>query len=985
MTAMAAATSLSEVSVEENATGRLREIVEEVSHFLPQQAPLHAFVHHNPLHAFEHLPFEIAVVEAAQLLGTEPFQQECAFSRHLESGRIQQRDLEAVIDASETRIADENLGGLSQREFTIGRLGNLFELPRGAALDWILSESHALSRFDSRVSDGRRMDLLEHARTRYGDGAVTDLESRLCRDLWIAMVGASSAGTCRKKTARRRDRIVDTVGVDPDDWVHPVLIRFCAAFLDQGIAYWQMPDRSGGLLKAFRAIYGIGAGPPDRWMRGLPAECRRQEREQWDAERTVVWALESLDVEPSDWAEFVRDTLFSLRGWAGMVRHFEEHPDQAPVESRACCLLEYLAIQLTLDSFAVRYALTIDPDTDPQSRTESALGHGGDLAYEAYLLAQLLPTDVTLLTDSDAAASWMNAVRLLDDIERRKLLHLAYERRHRKIVLDGILAHDQLTRQQPAEPEFQAVFCIDEREESFRRHLEEVHPASETFGYVGSFGVSMVYQGLDDVRGRPLCPVTITPTHFVSERAIESDAESTYRTARLRRGRLRHAAGIGTKSLVRGGFLAGAGGVLTVGPLVARCLAPRLAERWSHRADHGHHSAPKTRLAVERFDAEAALPGVLAEGFTIGEMTSIVEALLRTTGLADKCRPLVLLIGHGSSSLNNPHEAAHDCGATGGGRGGPNARAFAAMANHPSVRERLLEGGLRIADDTYFVGAYHNTCNDEVTYYDEDLLPQRARAQLRRAQRAFESARRLDAHERARRFDSAPLKLGVSRALRHAEERAVDLAQPRPEYGHATNAVCIVGRRERTRGLFLDRRAFLVSYDPTSDEQGGLLADLLLSVGPVGAGINLEYYFSFVDPVGYGCGTKLPHNITGLFGVMDGHASDLRTGLPWQMVEIHEPVRLLLIVETEVETLAKILKTHPALDHLVRNRWIQLVAWSPASPEMHVFCDGVFQPYVPEQSEIPIFRRSADFYSGHRAHLGCAHITSAFGAMNDEQ
>ena len=36
---------------------------------------------------------------------------------------------------------------------------------------------------------------------------------------------------------------------------------------------------------------------------------------------------------------------------------------------------------------------------------------------------------------------------------------------------------------------------------------------------------------------------------------------------------------------------------------------------------------------------------------------------------------------------------------------------------------------------------------------------------------------------------------------------------------------------------------------------------------------------------------------------MDGAASDLRTGLPWQMVEIHEPVRLLFIIETTPETM----------------------------------------------------------------------------------
>src|SRR5439155_24283917 len=163
-----------------------------------------------------------------------------------------------------------------------------------------------------------------------------------------------------------------------------------------------------------------------------------------------------------------------------------------------------------------------------------------------------------------------------------------------------------------------------------------------------------------------------------------------------------------------------------------------------------------------------------------------------------------------------------------------------------------------------------------------------------RARDAIDIARRREAHERCRRFDAVPRWYPPLAALAHVQGRAADLAQPRPEYGHATNAVCIIGRRTRTRGLFLDRRAFLVSYDPaTADADGATLARVLAAVVPVAAGINLEYYFSRVDPVGYGSATKLPHNITALLGVMDGHASDLRTGLPWQMVEVHEPVRLL--------------------------------------------------------------------------------------------
>ena len=132
--------------------------------------------------------------------------------------------------------------------------------------------------------------------------------------------------------------------------------------------------------------------------------------------------------------------------------------------------------------------------------------------------------------------------------------------------------------------------------------------------------------------------------------------------------------------------------------------------------------------------------------------------------------------------------------------------------------------------------------------------------------------------------------------------------------GHATNAVCVVGRRQRTRGLFLDRRVFLVSYDPTRDDADAtILARVLAAAVPVCTGINLEYYFCRVDSTGWGCGTKLPHNITSLVGVMDGAASDLRPGLPWQMVEIHEPMRLLIVVETTPEAMVDLMSATPPL------------------------------------------------------------------------
>ena len=88
---------------------------------------------------------------------------------------------------------------------------------------------------------------------------------------------------------------------------------------------------------------------------------------------------------------------------------------------------------------------------------------------------------------------------------------------------------------------------------------------------------------------------------------------------------------------------------------------------------------------------------------------------------------------------------------------------------------------------------------------------------------------------------------------------------------------------------------------------------------------------SYVDPSGYGCGTKLPHNVTSLLGVMDGAQSDLRTGLPWQMVEIHEPTRLAIVVEGTRDGLWRAVCGNFTVRNTRRN-WPKLQAERPVEP-----------------------------------------------------
>jgi uncharacterized protein YbcC (UPF0753/DUF2309 family) len=239
----------------------------------------------------------------------------------------------------------------------------------------------------------------------------------------------------------------------------------------------------------------------------------------------------------------------------------------------------------------------------------------------------------------------------------------------------------------------------------------------------------------------------------------------------------------------------------------------------------------------------------------------------------------------------------------------------------------------------------------------------------------FDDARALNAQERCRKFMSAPLGIRPKKALAHVEQRAVDLSQVRPELGHATNAAAILGRRAWTRGIFLDRRVLLPSYDHSIDPEGQILTRIMGAAVPVCAGINLEYYFSTVDNERLGAGTKLPHNVTGLVGVMDGRCSDLRTGLPKQMVEIHEPVRLLTLVEAPPNVVLQVLDRLPEVKRLAENGWILLGCSPPDSGEFYRFRKGVgFEPWPVEEGTVPHATQSEPWFRGKREHLPAALI-----------
>jgi uncharacterized protein YbcC (UPF0753/DUF2309 family) len=972
----------------------LARVIDQLAHLLPAQGPISIFIHHNTLHAFEHLPFEQAVERAAERLGREPYLAEARYRQKLGSGRILARDVEALLVAQLGAGAASDVAGVGPR-LDLWRAIVLHGIPAagGRELSWILEETGALSRFRTDVPAAARSAL---AALRELDERVGE-EPRAVRRLWNACLKAvGRADDLPVPTVpipvRHRDWLLDMHGVDTDAWMHPPLIRFLAGYLDQGLAHWSMPERSRGIhgcfLEIYRTALAAQCGP---WAQRLPRLVADDHAANRSALDSIANSLAQLGVAECELAEYLSAELLALRGWAGIVRQIEERPDRVPARDLTVTLRGYLAVRLLFERAAIGHAAQqiafSGPLADLRPRLRDQLRRPSapttvERAWLLFHVAQLCGLDASIVEQwtERHVAELESELRQLDGVHRRRILHRAFERTIRHRLYDALVHYAPPPAPEP--PAFQAIFCLDEREESFRRHLEEVEPACETFGAAGFFNVAMYHHGITDAHPRPLCPVAIRPNHYVPEIEPEGD-RLTGRSRRLQRraaGFLGYNVHLGSRLPVPGAVLMTAFGWLALVPLILRVVFPWLSSRWS-RVQETSVTPARTRLQLDR--VEIPPPIGRHSGFTVREMADIVRRTIEDIGIRDRLASLVLVIGHGSISLNNPHESAHDCGACGGGRGGPNARALAHMANDPRVRELLAAEGLSIDASTWFVGAQRNTCDNAVTFFDQDLIPAHCQPVVSRAFEAIEMARRREAHERCRRFDAVPSWYPPLAALTHVQGRAADLAQPRPEYGHATNAFCIIGRRARTRGLFLDRRAFLVSYDPTSDETGSILARIMGAVVPVVAGINLEYYFSYVDPTGYGCNTKLPHNVTSLLGVMDGAQSDLRTGLPWQMVEIHEPTRLAIVVEGTRDRVWRVLQNNANLEQLVRNCWLWLACLDAESGALWELQSGGFVPHTAGHPLPAVAGGSAEWYQGKRGFLPPAAIVHAPRAVQD--
>lgn len=694
--------------------------------------------------------------------------------------------------------------------------------------------------------------------------------------------------SCYPRIGSLRANWKNSYAINLEKSTHTILFKLVCNYLDQGIAISSFPIHNHGFLSAIKTLEKNSA-------HSFFSSKRAKELLQKNAS---IEQLLTILVGNQDYFEhYLFDQQFGHPGWSGMIATIEANPNSL-LDKRKITLKDFITFELLLEIDALDKKFN-------------------EIWAPLSFKIKEKPTNL------------FAKVKHSELFEVLSLWQEAFEWSFYDQVLSGIqsVPHDE----EKVNPSFQALFCMDDRECSFRRHIEHLNHNAMTFGTAAFFNFEFFYQPVDGKFFTKLCPAPITPKYLVKELPRKKKHAKD-----LHYNKKSH-------SLLFGWIISQTLGFSSALKLFLNIFRPTITPATTASFKHLHK---KASLVIEHTTSKDNV-GELQLGFTVEEMASRVEGLLKSIGLVENFASLVYVVGHGATSINNTHYAGYDCGACCGRPSSVNAKVACFAANHAGVRAVLKERGITIPTNTQFLPALHDTTRDEITFYDEQLLNQENKNLHQQNEILFEKALKSNAKERSRRFDTIDSTTNSTKIHEKIKLRSVSLFEPRPELNHATNAMCIVGRRTLSKHLFLDRRSFMNSFDYRVDTTGDYLAGILGAVAPVGGGINLEYYFSRVDNHKLGAGTKLPHNVMGLIGVANGIDGDLRPGLPSQMIEVHDPIRLLIVVEHFPEIVNYAITKNPATYEWFKNQWVKLVVVHPENRTIYRFENEKFIVYKP--------------------------------------
>lgn len=668
----------------------------------------------------------------------------------------------------------------------------------------------------------------------------------------------------------------------------------CAAYFDLGQATVKMPWRNESLYASWRKAAATDMSPA---MMGLGDFRHAVIRLPMKARTAIAWAVEHLDIPDEAVERYLHASLLSIGGWAAYARYLRWQAELTGEKDDA--IVDLLAIRVMWDVLLYQ-----------EKHSHALVARWRDM-----LAASMRPPSIKRRAAAEIDRIMLNAMEI--GFQRNVVASFNADAPVKESIRAAL------------RPPVQAAFCIDVRSEVFRRALETVAPGAQTLGFAGFFGIFIEVQPLGSNSCRSHVPVIFNPAYRIHECADKDPGENT-RIEHKRRQRLGLA-----KAWKQ--FKYSASSCFSFVEAAGLMYAPKLLSDslgWSrpvpdpNRQGLDRDSAKRLAPALTAASSEHNGTDQVAAGIPADDQVDHAERILRAMGLTEKFARLVMLAGHGSTTVNNPHATGLDCGACAGQTGEASARIVASMLNQPHVRDGLRQRGITIPNDTWFVAALHDTTTDQVRLFGTDDLPSSHDVDLARLEQWLEQAGDLTRMQRA-------VGLGLDALPDHAvaasiERRTRDWSQVRPEWALANNAAFIAAPRSRTQGNDLAGRAFLHDYRWQQDKDFKILELIMTAPMVVANWINMQYYGSVVDNETFGSGNKVLHNIVGgAIGVLEGNGGDLRVGLPLQSLHngkqwVHEPLRLSVYIEAPRAAIEDIITRHELVRELVDNGWLHL-------------------------------------------------------------
>lgn len=661
--------------------------------------------------------------------------------------------------------------------------------------------------------------------------------------------------------------------IDGSDWPQLMVDRvsfWSAAHFDEHVRVWNKELTLQDVYKSWKIEAAIDRTPEIMGLSGFRSAMKQLPENPTEF---IESFLSSLKLDEEDTSAYLHALLLKVTGWSSYFSGVDFH--NKLYEGTDSNLTQFLAVLMTWENYFLNHAKRKD-----EIRAKW---------YQSWHKGEPLNS--------------LNDKSLQFALVLQDALDLASQRELKNLFATS--------KQQESEQKTiaQMAFCIDVRSEVYRRNIEAVDPRIETIGFAGFFGLPIKFVPLGHEDGKNQCPVLIPSSALVKETCDHKEKATNYRISRHQIAK--------TWKKFKSGAVTSFGFVSPLGLF----YLPKIL------SDSFHVTKPVEDPNVD------GLGKYMSQGKSLDLSSIPLEDKVQMTanaltgmGIKNSLAPVVLITGHGSSSVNNPHASGLDCGACGGHSGEINALATQQIFNDPEVRNKLEEQGIKIPKSTIFVACLHDTTTDEIRFINEDWIPESHQELIVDIKKSLQIASSNTRQERSLRFN---LHGETPNAEKQIISRGQDWSQVRPEWGLAGCHSFIIAPRKRTSGVSLDGKSFLHNYDWHSDPEFKVLESIITAPMVVTSWINLQYYASTTDNDRFGAGNKTLHNITSGLGVLEGSGGDLRIGLPLQSIHNgekfeHTPIRLNVVIEAPIEAMNTILEKHDHIRALFDNQWIFL-------------------------------------------------------------